>query len=95
MMHSDVQTIPTETTQAHDALVKHTHKHTIMHTMALTCVTSSLYVFVYHVCNYLLARLPMAHTCFNQLVLPAYTSKKTLKQKLLIAIQNAEGFGIE
>ncbi len=40
-------------------------------------------------------RLPMAHTCFNQLVLPAYKSKKALKQKLIIAIQNAEGFGIE
>ncbi|CAH1783947.1 unnamed protein product [Owenia fusiformis] len=39
--------------------------------------------------------LPMAHTCFNQLVLPAYKSRKTLKQKLIIAIQNAEGFGIE
>ena len=37
----------------------------------------------------------MAHTCFNQLVLPAYTNKKILKQKLVIAIQNAEGFGIE
>ncbi|XP_013421867.1 probable E3 ubiquitin-protein ligase HECTD2 [Lingula anatina] len=39
--------------------------------------------------------LPMSHTCFNQLVLPNYKHKKTLKQKLLIAIQNAEGFGIE
>ncbi|XP_074642378.1 putative E3 ubiquitin-protein ligase HECTD2 [Tubulanus polymorphus] len=39
--------------------------------------------------------LPMAHTCFNQLVLPAYKSKKVLKQKLFIAIQNAEGFGME
>ena len=40
-------------------------------------------------------RLPMAHTCFNQLILPAYKHKKVLKQKLLIAIQNAEGFGLE
>ncbi|KAK3096247.1 hypothetical protein FSP39_024931 [Pinctada imbricata] len=39
--------------------------------------------------------LPMAHTCFNQLVLPAYRSKKILKQKLLSAIQNSEGFGLE
>lgn len=39
--------------------------------------------------------LPMSHTCFNQLVLPAYKSKKMLKQKLVIAVQNAEGFGIE
>ena len=37
----------------------------------------------------------MAHTCFNQLVLPAYKSKKVLKQKLFHAIQNSEGFGLE
>ncbi|XP_060602267.1 probable E3 ubiquitin-protein ligase HECTD2 isoform X2 [Ruditapes philippinarum] len=39
--------------------------------------------------------LPMAHTCFNQLVLPAYKSKKHLRNKLILAIQNAEGFGLE
>ncbi|GFO50258.1 HECT domain e3 ubiquitin protein ligase 2 [Plakobranchus ocellatus] len=39
--------------------------------------------------------LPMSHTCFNQLVLPPYKSKKMLKQKLLTAINNAEGFGLE
>ncbi|XP_061194602.1 probable E3 ubiquitin-protein ligase HECTD2 isoform X1 [Saccostrea echinata] len=39
--------------------------------------------------------LPMSHTCFNMLVLPAYKSKKTMKQKLIHAIQNAEGFGLE
>lgn len=39
--------------------------------------------------------LPMAHTCFNQLCLPPYKSRKILKQKLTIAISNAEGFGIE
>ena len=40
-------------------------------------------------------RLPMSHTCFNQLVLPPYKSRKLLKQKILTAIQNAEGFGLE
>ncbi|RXG71678.1 putative E3 ubiquitin-protein ligase HUL4 [Armadillidium vulgare] len=39
--------------------------------------------------------LPQAHTCFNQLVLPPYPDKETLKAKLLIAINNAEGFGLE
>ncbi|XP_068745773.1 probable E3 ubiquitin-protein ligase HECTD2 [Montipora capricornis] len=39
--------------------------------------------------------LPMAHTCFNQLCLPPYKNRKVLKQKLTIAISNAEGFGIE
>ncbi|XP_078079045.1 putative E3 ubiquitin-protein ligase HECTD2 [Mustelus asterias] len=39
--------------------------------------------------------LPVAHTCFNQLCLPPYKNKKELKQKLTIAISNAEGFGLE
>ncbi|XP_037660471.1 probable E3 ubiquitin-protein ligase HECTD2 isoform X1 [Choloepus didactylus] len=39
--------------------------------------------------------LPVAHTCFNQLCLPPYKSKKDLKQKLIIGISNAEGFGLE
>uniref|UniRef100_A0A8C3S063 Probable E3 ubiquitin-protein ligase HECTD2 n=1 Tax=Chelydra serpentina TaxID=8475 RepID=A0A8C3S063_CHESE len=39
--------------------------------------------------------LPVAHTCFNQLCLPPYKSKKELKQKLIIGISNAEGFGLE
>ncbi|XP_073997880.1 probable E3 ubiquitin-protein ligase HECTD2 isoform X3 [Rhodnius prolixus] len=41
------------------------------------------------------ANLPEAHTCFNQLVLPQYESKEALKEKLIIAISNAEGFGLE
>ena len=39
--------------------------------------------------------LPEAHTCFNQLVLPDYPDRETLQQKLLIALSNAEGFGLE
>lgn len=39
--------------------------------------------------------LPEAHTCFNQLVLPEYENKEILRQKLIIAISNAEGFGLE
>ena len=38
--------------------------------------------------------LPSAHTCFNQLDLPEYTSEEELKEKLLIAIrEGSEGFG--
>lgn len=36
--------------------------------------------------------LPRAHTCFNQLVLPAYSSFEKLKEKLLFAAFNTEGF---
>lgn len=39
--------------------------------------------------------LPMSHTCFNQLILPPYRSRRQLKQKLTVAISNAEGFGLE
>uniref|UniRef100_A0A1D1YBZ7 HECT-type E3 ubiquitin transferase n=1 Tax=Anthurium amnicola TaxID=1678845 RepID=A0A1D1YBZ7_9ARAE len=39
-------------------------------------------------------RLPSAHTCFNQLDLPEYSSKETLQERLLLAIHEAsEGFG--
>ncbi|CAI9787771.1 unnamed protein product [Fraxinus pennsylvanica] len=39
-------------------------------------------------------RLPSAHTCFNQLDLPEYSSKEQLEERLLLAIHEAsEGFG--
>ncbi|XP_041922095.1 probable E3 ubiquitin-protein ligase HECTD2 isoform X1 [Alosa sapidissima] len=40
-------------------------------------------------------RLPISHTCFNQICLPPYRSRKEIKHKLTIAISNAEGFGLE
>jgi len=39
-------------------------------------------------------RLPVAHTCYNILDLPEYASRKDLSEKLLIAINNSQGFGI-
>ncbi|XP_048192464.1 E3 ubiquitin-protein ligase HUWE1 isoform X9 [Perognathus longimembris pacificus] len=40
-------------------------------------------------------RLPSAHTCFNQLDLPAYESFEKLRHMLLLAIQEcSEGFGL-
>ncbi len=39
-------------------------------------------------------QLPSAHTCFNHLLLPPYGSKEKLREKLLIAISNSEGFGL-
>lgn len=38
--------------------------------------------------------LPVAHTCFNLLDLPRYSSRQVMKDKLLLAIQHTEGFGI-
>ncbi|XP_041839819.1 E3 ubiquitin-protein ligase NEDD4a isoform X2 [Melanotaenia boesemani] len=37
-------------------------------------------------------KLPRAHTCFNRLDLPPYESFEELKEKLNIAIENAQGF---
>lgn len=39
-------------------------------------------------------KLPTAHTCFNQLLLPLYKTKEKLKQKLTQAVENCEGFGM-
>lgn len=38
--------------------------------------------------------LPSAHTCFNHLVLPNYKNYEVLKEKLLKAIENFQGFGL-
>jgi len=39
--------------------------------------------------------LPVAHTCFNLLDLPKdYSSKDKMRIKLLMAIENSEGFGL-
>uniref|UniRef100_A0A7S4I2I9 HECT-type E3 ubiquitin transferase n=1 Tax=Vannella robusta TaxID=1487602 RepID=A0A7S4I2I9_9EUKA len=39
-------------------------------------------------------RLPGAHTCFNVLLLPPYATKEKLREKLLLATENATGFGM-
>ena len=39
-------------------------------------------------------RLPSSHTCFNQLLIPKYTSQDVLRKNLETAIENSEGFGM-
>lgn len=39
-------------------------------------------------------RLPTAHTCFCQLLLPKYSSLDRLRKNLLLAVANSEGFGL-
>ena len=39
-------------------------------------------------------RIPSAHTCFNDLILPKYTSKDVMRNKLLQALEHNEGFGL-
>lgn len=39
--------------------------------------------------------LPTAHTCFNYFLLPEYSDREKLRKKLLTAINNAEGFGLQ
>jgi len=38
--------------------------------------------------------LPVAHTCFNVLDLPKYSTREVMEAKLLMAIQQSEGFGL-
>ncbi|KAK2178730.1 hypothetical protein NP493_532g03047 [Ridgeia piscesae] len=38
------------------------------------------------------SQLPRAHTCFNRLDLPAYETYEVLRKKLLLAVDNTEGF---
>lgn len=38
--------------------------------------------------------LPTSMTCFNRLLLPEYKSAAKLKSMLLLAIENAKGFGL-
>ena len=38
-------------------------------------------------------QLPVAHTCYNQIDLPEYSTKEMLEEKLLWAIKEAQGFG--
>jgi ubiquitin-protein ligase E3 A len=40
-------------------------------------------------------RLPTSHTCFNVLLLPEYATREKLQARLLTAIENAEGFGLQ
>jgi len=39
--------------------------------------------------------LPRSHTCFNRLDLPPYKNKAQMKEKILLAIRETEGFGQE
>jgi hypothetical protein len=40
-------------------------------------------------------RLPQAHTCFNHLLIPEYSSKEKFRAILRVAINNCEGFGLQ
>lgn len=40
------------------------------------------------------SRLPSSHTCFNHLLLPEYSTKDQLVEKMLYAINHAKGFGL-
>lgn len=39
-------------------------------------------------------RLPTSHTCYNVLLLPEYTTKEKLEERLLKAINYSKGFGM-
>ena len=75
--------------------------HIIMHICReLYGRTRKLFMLLLYVVMYKAAvlvffcRLPTAHTCFNVLLLPDYSSKDKLKERLLKAITYAKGFGM-
>ncbi|KAL9000722.1 MAG: hypothetical protein Q9169_000758 [Polycauliona sp. 2 TL-2023] len=39
-------------------------------------------------------RLPTSSTCYGRLLLPQYTKRAVLKEKLCLAIENSQGFGV-
>ncbi|KAL3421712.1 Ubiquitin-protein ligase E3A [Phlyctema vagabunda] len=39
------------------------------------------------------AHLPTSYTCYGTLLLPEYSSKEVLREKLAMALENAQGFG--
>jgi len=39
-------------------------------------------------------KLPTSHTCFNQLLLPEYSTRAILSARLDVALDNSEGFGM-
>lgn len=53
-----------------------------------------LSLHVHPIFNALSFRLPTSHTCFNALLLPEYSSKEKLRERLLKAITYAKGFGM-
>ena len=40
-------------------------------------------------------RLPTAYTCFHLLLLPLYSSHEVLREKLLQAVSETNGFGMQ
>lgn len=61
-----------------------------------TCLSSHLSNFWLQCAHFLILsfRLPTSHTCFNALLLPEYSSKEKLRERLLKAITYAKGFGM-
>ena len=70
--------------------------------VALFFIRTYLYFICVHVCWQMFIQstgggsdyLPVAHTCFNLLDLPQYRDKVTLRDKLLQAMEETEGFGL-
>ncbi|KAJ1806784.1 putative E3 ubiquitin-protein ligase [Coemansia sp. RSA 2599] len=59
--------------------------------LALGCKLKMKLALLGDDCN----RLPIAHTCFNQLGIWMYRSKEELLEKLIMAIRESEGFGLK
>lgn len=61
--------------------------------MSLSPLSQSSIARITHDTNYEQQRLPTSMTCFGRLLLPEYSSREIMKQKLEKALENTKGFG--
>lgn len=57
-------------------------------------IVSLIYILYYGLPLIYIFRLPIAHTCFNVLLLPDYSTIEKLQDRLLKAINYSKGFGM-
>lgn len=75
-------------------LIEHTKLHEktanvfSLHVCIIYCINGLTTFFFFS------SRLPTAHTCFNVLLLPEYSNKEKLEERLLKAINYSKGFGM-
>ena len=58
------------------------------------CLAPFTFFFICVVTDLSTQRLPTSLTCFGRLLLPEYSSREALEEKLDKALENAKGFGV-
>ena len=60
----------------------------------LLSITIPSHIFASETDNDIFQRLPTSLTCFGRLLLPEYSSRIVLEEKLDKALENSKGFGV-